>query len=232
MRFQNLGLGLTMGLLGLHATNVAIAATPVTAPVIQTHSVDRIALDNSTHTIRGNGVEFKVPAGFKGGSPSSAQTKAALAETTKLFPSMASSIEAFYSNPTTIRAIAMNADSQQSATSMVLVTCLPIPASVSLADIQETVVKVIPSMLPPEFKLVDTQLLNIGSRQIVRLDIDATIQGVQLKESIGFFKAGDRIFQVTYVYTNENTEQAMSIFNQVISTFKATTKTSTETLTL
>lgn len=226
MRFTDIGLGLTIGCLALNLTNVAIAATPTPAPVSQVPSVDRVAIYDSTNTtIRGNGVEFKLPAGFKGGSPSSAQTQAVLAETAKIFPSMASSLEAFYSNPELIRAIATDTDARQTSSSMVLVTCLPIPASVSLAEIQAAMVKVIPSALPPEFKLVDNQVLQIGSRQIVRLDIDATIQGTKIKESIGFFKAGGKIFQVTYVYGSENADRAMPIFEQMISTFKATTKT-------
>jgi hypothetical protein len=226
VRFGNFGLGLTMGCFALNLTQMAIAATPAPAPVTQAPISDRLAIYDTTYTtIRGNGVEFKLPTGFKGGSPSSTQTQAVLNETAKLFPSMASSLEIFYSNPEVIRAIATDTDARQTSASMVLVTCLPIPASVSLAEIQEAMVKVIPSALPPEFKLVDNQVIQIGSRQIVRLDIDATIQGIKIKESIGFFKAGGKIFQVTYVYGNENADRAMPIFEQMISTFKATTKT-------
>ena len=169
------------------------------------------------------GVEFKLPAGFKGGSPSSAQTRATIAQTTKMFPSMASLMQVFESDPSIVRAIATSTDSQ--VPSMVLVTRLPIPASVSLAEIQEMMAKVMPSMLPPEFTLVDNQILNVGSRQIVRLSIDVNVQGIKLKESIGLFKRGNQIFQVTYVYDNESSPQAMPVFEQIINTFKATSKT-------
>lgn len=226
MRFKDFGLGLTMGCLVLDLTQMALASTPAPTPITQAPTRDRVAIYNSTQTtIRGNGVEFTLPAGFKGGSPSTAQTQAALSETAKLFPSMAASLDVFYSNPEVIRAIATDTNSRQTSASMVLVTCLPIPAGVSLTEIQAAMVKVIPSALPPEFKLVDTQILQVGSRQIVRLDIDATIQGVKIKESIGFFKAGGKIFQVTYVYGSENADRAMPIFEQMIITFKATTKT-------
>ena len=73
--------------------------------------------------------------------------------------------------------------------------------------------------------LVDNQILNVGSRQIVRLSLDVNIQGIQLKESIGLFKTGNQIFQVTYVYDNESSPQAMPVFEQIINTFKATSKT-------
>lgn len=225
MRFLYLYSGIVnIALLGLSTLNLsAIAATPPTA-VTQATTIDRIAIyDSSLTTIRGNGVEFKLPAGFKGGSPSSAQTRATIAQTTKMFPSMASLMQVFESDPSIVRAIATSTDSQ--VPSMVLVTRLPIPASVSLAEIQEMMAKVMPSMLPPEFTLVDNQILNVGSRQIVRLSIDVNVQGIKLKESIGLFKRGNQIFQVTYVYDNESSPQAMPVFEQIINTFKATSKT-------
>ena len=223
MRFLYSGI-VNIALLGLSTLNLsAIAATPPTA-VTQATTIDRIAIyDSSLTTIRGNGVEFKLPAGFKGGSPSSAQTRATIAQTTKMFPSMASLMQVFESDPSIVRAIATSTDSQ--VPSMVLVTRLPIPASVSLAEIQEMMAKVMPSMLPPEFTLVDNQILNVGSRQIVRLSIDVNVQGIKLKESIWLFKRGNQIFQVTYVYDNESSPQAMPVFEQIINTFKATSKT-------
>lgn len=222
MRFLYSGI-VNIALLGLSTLNLsAIAATP--AAVTSAPTIDRVALYDSSRTIKGNGVEFKLPAGFKGGSPSSAQTRATIAQTAKMFPSMASIMQVFESDPSIVRAIATSTDSQQ-VPSMVLVTRLPIPASVSLAEIQEMMAKVIPSMLPPEFNLVDNQILNVGSRQIVRLSLDVNIQGIQLKESIGLFKTGNQIFQVTYVYDNESSPQAMPVFEQIINTFKATSKT-------
>ena len=222
MRFLYSGI-VNIALLGLSTLNLsAIAATP--AAVTSALTIDRVALYDSSRTIKGNGVEFKLPAGFRGGSPSSAQTRATIAQTAKMFPSMASIMQVFESDPSIVRAIATSTDSQQ-VPSMVLVTRLPIPASVSLAEIQEMMAKVIPSMLPPEFNLVDNQILNVGSRQIVRLSLDVNIQGIQLKESIGLFKTGNQIFQVTYVYDNESSPQAMPVFEQIINTFKATSKT-------
>ena len=221
MRFLYSGI-VNIALLGLSTVNLsAIAATPPAASV-RVPTIDRIALYDSS-TIKGNGVEFKLPAGFTGGSPSNAQTRATIAQTAKMFPSMASIMQVLESDPSIVRAIATSTDSQ--VPSMVLVTRLPIPASVSLAEIQEMMAKFMPSMLPPEFTLVDNQILNVGSRQIVRLSIDVNIQGIQLKESIGLFKTGNQIFQVTYVYDNESSPQAMPVFEQIINTFKATSKT-------
>lgn len=222
MRFLYSGIGFNIALLGLSANLSAIAATPPAASV-RVPTIDRIALYDSSRTIRGNGVEFKLPARFKGGSPSNAQTRAAIAQTAKMFPSMASIMQVFENDPAIVRAIATSTDSQ--VPSMVLVTRLPIPASVSLAEIQEMMAKFMPSMLPPEFTLVENQILNVGSRQIVRLSIDVNVQGIQLKESIGLFKTGNQIFQVTYVYDNESSQQAMPVFEQIINTFKATSKT-------
>jgi len=224
VRFLYSGIGFNIALLGLSTVNLsAIAATPPAASV-RVPTIDRMAIYDSTRTIRGNGVEFKLPAGFKGGSPSNAQTRATIAQTAKMFPSMASLMQVFESDPSIIRAIATSTDSQQ-VPSMVLVTQLPLPASVSLAEIQEMMAKFMPSMLPPEFTLVENQILNVGSRQIVRLSLDVNVQGIQLKQSIGLFKTGNQIFQVTYVYDNESSQQAMPVFEQIINTFKATSKT-------
>ena len=196
--------------------------------VTQTPTIARIAIysDNLT-IIRGNGVEFALPAGFKGGSPSSAETRATIAKTARMFPSMASLMQALDSDPAVIRAIATSTDPQKSP-GMVIVTRLPIPASVSLEDLQAMMSKAIPSMLPPEFKLVETKIQNVGSRQIVKMGIDVDIQGSKLQESIGLFREGNEIFQVTYIYATENSPRAISVFTQIINTFKATDNTSTQ----
>ena len=65
MRFLYSGI-VNIALLGLSTLNLsAIAATP--AAVTSALTIDRVALYDSSRTIKGNGVEFKLPAGFKGG---------------------------------------------------------------------------------------------------------------------------------------------------------------------
>jgi hypothetical protein len=225
VRFLYSGICFNLALLLTTPNLAATAATPVT-PVTQLPSIDRISIDDSNQTvIKGNGVEFTLPAGFTGGSPSSAATKAMVAATAKTLPSMAEFVKVFDSNPELIRAIATSTAPQQNP-GVILVTRLPMPANTSLQDLQSAMSRVMPSMLPPEFKLVDNQIRNIGSRQIVQLEIDVNVRGVKLKESIGFIKEGDAIYQVTYVYASENSQQAISVFAQIINTFKATSQPS------
>jgi hypothetical protein len=234
MRFIHSGIGFTIALCGLNATNLTASAAPSpVVPLVQAPSSSFTLLqaqkDTSEQTvIEGNGVGFTVPAGFKGGLPSSADTKAITTEAAKMFPSMASMMQAFDNDPGFFRAIAINT-AKQGNPDLVLVTRLPIPANVPLSYIQEMMAKLMPSMLPPQFKLVNTKTVNIGSRQIVQLTVDANIQGSKIKESIGLFKEGDEVFQVTYVYAKENSQQAVPIFEQIINTFQATPKASMTT---
>jgi hypothetical protein len=239
VRFLYSGISFNCVLLGLTATTLTAVAAPVSpAPSIQaqTHSLQidrqptaRLALYESDRTvIKGNGVQFTMPAGFQGGSPSSSETRAMVAETAKMLPSMASFVKVLDSDPAMLRAIAMSTNPQQTP-GMVLVTRLPIPANVSLESIQEMMAKLMPSMLPPEFKLTNNQIVNVGSRQIVQMGIDVRIRGFKLQESIGLFKEGDDIYQVTYVYATENSQQAVPVFKQAIDTFKATPTTTART---
>jgi hypothetical protein len=222
VRFLYTGIGFNIALLGLNLGNLAaVATTPTVAPA----SESRIAQISSTKSdrtiIRGNGVEFALPAGFEGGSPTSDFTKAMVAATAKKMPSMVSFVQVLDSDPTILRAIAMNANTSQDP-SVVLVSRLPIPANVSLADLRDAMSTAMPTILPPEFKLVANKIANVGSRQIVQMEIDVNFQGAHIKESIGLFKEGNEIFQVTYVYASKNTQLAIPIFEQIISTFKAT----------
>ncbi|WP_310427341.1 DcrB-related protein [Chamaesiphon sp. VAR_48_metabat_135_sub] len=230
MRFIHSGISFTIALCGLSANNLtAIAAPSPAALQIQAPSSSLVMLQESKNptsektVIEGNGVGFTVPAGFKGGLPSSADTKAITSEAAKMFPSMASMMQAFDNDPGFFRAIAINT-AKEGNPDLVLVTRLPIPANVPLSYIQEMMTKLMPSMLPPQFKLVSTKTVTIGSRQIVQLTVDANIQGSKIKESIGLFKQGDEVFQVTYVYAQENSQQAIPIFEQIINTFQATPK--------
>lgn len=217
MRFLYSGIGCNLIVLGLSVTSLSAVAAPVPPQAANT----RVALEVSDRVlIRGNGVEFTVPAGFQGGSPSSAETKAMIAETAKIMPSMKSFVSLLDSNPDMLRAIATSRNPRQNP-GLVLVTRLPIPADVSLESLGQMMAKLMPSMLPPQFKLVDTKIETVGSRQIVKMSIDAKIRGIEIKESIGLFREGDDIYQVTYVYSTEQARQANPIFEQIVDSFKA-----------
>lgn len=222
MRFLYSGIGFNLVLLGLTATTLTTVAAPVPASSFTHAPTARLAQHESDFTvIKGNGVEFTLPAGFTGGSPSNRDTKAMVRATARAIPSMASFVQVLDNDPAMLRAIAMSTNPQQSP-SMVLVTRLSIPAHVSLADIQAMMAKFMPSVLPPEFKLVKNNIVNLGSRQIVQMGIDVNVRDVKLQESIGLFKEGNDIYQVTYVYATENARQASSVFKQTIDTFKVT----------
>jgi hypothetical protein len=223
VRFLYSGVCFNLALLGLTATTLTAVAAPVPQTTAFKGSQTILAIQSETErtVIKGNGVEFHLPAGFTGGSPSSRETRAMVAETAKEIPSMAGFVQVLDNDPSMLRAIAMSTNPQQNP-SMVLVTRLPIPAQISLAELQQMMAKFMPSMLPPEFKLVNNQIVNVGSRQIVQLGIDVNVRGLKLQESIGLFKEGDDIYQVTYVYTMENTRQATAVFKQIFNTFKAT----------
>jgi hypothetical protein len=229
VRFLRFGLGLNIALLSLTVTNLSAVAT--TPPTVKTDRVDQI---ESTHiagknqtVIQGNGVRFSLPSGFQGGSPTSAQTKTLIAETVSKFPSMASFAKILDSDPTIIRAIATNPEAANP--SIVLISRLPVPATTTLKDLQSTMAATMPAMLPPEFKLVDNRVTTVGSRQIVKMTVDINMNGLKIRESIGLFKEGKDTFQVTYVYSNDNSAQAMLVFAQIMNTFKAIPATTSPT---
>jgi hypothetical protein len=245
MRYILSAIGLNIVLCGLISPNFSAVAAPIasTASVgggkvsmlepTAARQKDRLPISDLTAsqkstqgtTIQGNGVEFTAPAGFKGGSPTSAQTQAIVGETARLFPSLASLVQGLQSNPNFFRAIAMNTDTSEATPSIVLITRLPVAGSISLKTLQETMSQSMPAILPPEFKLVDSRVVTIGDRQIVRLSIDGNIQGAKFKESIGLLKAGDEIYQITYVFSPDNAKQSRSIFEQMVRTFKTTPQT-------
>jgi hypothetical protein len=216
VRFLYTGIGFYIAFQGL---TTAVAAPPSLPPTPQKPS--SLALLQGKTVIQGNGVEFTVPSGFEGGVPSDAQTKAITTEATKMFPSMAAFGNLLESDPNILRAIAINT-ARGDNPEIVLISRLPVPATVSLNEIEQMMSKMLPSMLPPEFKLVNSKITNLGSRSIVLLTVDANVRGSKFRESIGLFREGDEIFQVTYVYASANSRQAMPIFRQMIGSFKAT----------
>jgi hypothetical protein len=220
VRFLYSGIGFNIALCGLAVTNLAAMAAPSPVPAVTLSSASLAVLqDNSQTTIEGTGVEFTVPNGFQGGPPSSSDTKAITTEAAKMFPSMASFVKMLDSDPTFLRAIAIN--SAKKDPEIVLITRLPVPGNVPIEELHDMMAKILPSMLPPEFKLVDHKVDNVGARQIVRLTVDVNVQGAKFKESIGLFREGNEVFQVTYVYANENIQQALPIFDGIITSFKA-----------
>ena len=220
MRFLYSGIGFNIALCGLAITNLAASAAPATVKIgSQSPSAIAVSQGSTNTIIKGTGVEFAVPSGFQGGPPSSTDTKTITDSAAKMFPSMASFVKLLDTDPTFLRAIAIN--TAQKDPEIVLITRLPVPAEVPLNELHDMMAKILPSMLPPEFKLVDSKIDNIGTRQIVRLTVDANIQGSKFKESIGLFREGNEVFQVTYVYANENLQQAMPIFEGIVTSFKA-----------
>jgi hypothetical protein len=214
------GIGFNIALCGLAVTTLAASAEPATVPANVRPHVSLAISQSSTNTIiKGTGVEFAVPNGFQGGPPSSKDTKAITESAAKMFPSMASFVKLIDTDPTFLRAIAIN--TAQKDPEIVLISRLPVPANISLNDIHDMMAKMLPSMLPPEFKLVEHKIDRVGARQIVKLTVDANIQGSKLKESIGMFREGNEVFQVTYVYANENLQQALPIFDGIVASFKA-----------
>jgi hypothetical protein len=224
VRFLSSAIGFNLALLGLSATNLTAIASPATLPVDRVPQ--QLALTQNTGSnreltvIKGNGIEFSVPAGFKGGQPSSAETQAIISAATKLSPSMASFAKLVDSDPAFIRAMAFNTTVPERP-EVVLITRLPIPATISMSELEEMMAKVLPSMLPESFKLVEHKLDKVGAREIVKLTVNASVQGATFKESIGLFREGNEIFQVTYVYDSASQRQAQPTFEQIISTFKA-----------
>ena len=221
MRILYSGIGFNIALCGLAVTTLAASAAPATVPVNARSSPASLAMNQSSNStiIKGTGVEFSVPKGFQGGPPSSTDTKAITESAAKMFPSMASFVKLLDTDPTFLRAIAIN--TAQKDPEIVLITRLPVPANVALDDLHDMMAKILPSMLPPEFKLVEHKIDKIGARQLVRLTVDANIQGSKFKESIGLFREGNEVFQVTYVYANENIRQALPIFDGIVTSFKA-----------
>jgi hypothetical protein len=222
VRFLYSSLGFNTILCGLSLSGLAaIAAPSPLPPTIQAPaSLTLRQGDGSNQTIiQGTGVEFAVPSGFQGGPPSGFDTKTITTEAAKMFPSMASFIKLLDTDPTFLRAVAVNTTKKDPE--IVLITRLPVPASVPLTEIHDTMAKMLPAVLPPEFKLVEHKLDRLGTRQIVRLTVAAQVQGSKFKESIGLFREGNEVYQVTYVYADENVRQALPVFEQIVTTFKA-----------
>jgi hypothetical protein len=222
MRFLISGLGLNIALCGLLSPNLAVAA-PTPPVAILPASSQQLALTPTSQqgtVIQGNGVEFSLPTGFEGGAPTSTQTKTIVQETVKMFPSMASFVEMLDRDPSMFRAIAMNT-SATSNPSIVLVTRLPVPANISLADLQDAMSKMMPAMLPSGFKLTDSRMVTIGDRQVVKLGIAGKMQGVKFRESIALLKEGNDVFQITYVFDEKKASLARPVFDRMVSTFKA-----------
>lgn len=222
MRFISAVMGFNIALLGLNASNMTAIAT--IAPSTSVAKIDRLAIAKSKQTIiKGNGVEFTVPAGFKGGSPSSSFVKEMIAATAKVMPSMLPFVQTLDSDPSILSAIAIDTSSSQDP-SLILVNRLPVPANISLAELRDAMSKMMPSVLPPEFKLVDNRITKIKSRQIVQMKVEIDFQGGRIEELVGLFKEGDDVFQLTYVHGDRNSRQANLVLQQAIDTFKATPK--------
>jgi hypothetical protein len=220
VRFFSVGIGLNIALCGLTVTNLAAVAEqpPVYTAQAPSYSLTIPGMSGGK-VIRGTGVEFTVPSSFSGGVPASADTKAMTTAAKKLYPSMSSVVNALEADPTFLRAMAISTAKQDPQ--LVLINQLPVSGTVGLEEVHEMMSKMLPSVLPTGFKLVEHKIDTVGSRQIVRLTVDVELQGTKFTESIGMFKEGNEIFQVTYVHSGENMRQARPVFDRIITSFKA-----------
>lgn len=227
MRLPKFAILFNIALFGLATSNLTANATPQSfANVDQTSNHNLTLLQRESDTIiKGNGVEFVVPAGFKGGSPSDAQVRQITREAVKIAPSMAPFVKILDSDPSILRALAISTGSNPE---VIIISRLPLPGKVSIVEIEAMMAKAFPSLLPPEFKLTEHKVDTVGSRQIARLLVTADIQGVKAQELVGLFVEGNEVFQVTYAYAAADSKQANRNFNQVVNSFKATADNASE----
>ncbi len=221
MNFSKFVIFFNITLSGLATGNLAVNATPQPVTNIG-QSFDRhltLLQRESNTVIKGNGVQFSVPAGFRGGSPSDEDVKQITTEAVKIAPSMASFVKILDSNPSILRALAISTGDKPE---VIMISRLPLLGKSSIVEIEAIMAKFFPSMLPPGFKLTEHKVDTVGSRQVARLLVDADVQGLKLQELVGLFIEGDEIFQVTYAYLPEDTKQANTIFKQVVNSFKVT----------
>jgi hypothetical protein len=225
MRFFSALMGFNIVLFSLNVGNLTAVATSVpVAPNTQMTGIDRLAIHKSKQAvIKGNGMEFILPAGFKGGAASSDLVKTMIDAVASEIPSMLPFMAALEKDPSIFRAFAIDINSKRDP-SLFLVNSLPVPANMSLEELRSGMSEGMSSALPPEIKLVNSKIVKVGSRQIVQMRVDANIKGTRIQELVGLFREGNEVFQVTYVYANKSPQQANLIFQQAIGTFKATSE--------
>jgi hypothetical protein len=225
MRFFSALTGFSIALVSLNVGNLTAVATSVPVePNTQMSGIDRLAIHKSKQTvIKGTGMEFILPSGFKGGAASGDLVKTMVDAVASEMPSMLPFMAALEKDPSIFRAFAIDTNSKQNP-SLFLVNSLPVPANMSLGELSAGMSQAMSSVLPPEFKLVDNKIVKVGSRQIVQMKVDINIKDTQIQELVGLFREGNEVFQVTYVYTNKSPRQANLIFQQAIETFKATSE--------
>jgi hypothetical protein len=232
VRFLFSGICFNLALLGLTGTNLAAIAVP-----LQLTSIDRIpnygaiALQvegsnnqpiSNSKVVSGIGVEFIIPSRFTSGSPADKDLKATATNIAKKSPIMASVMSFFEDSEA--KAVAIDA-SRQGNLEIVLVANPPVPIERSLEAIKENF---LPGKYPSdEFQPVDTKISTIGTRKVLQVTGNLKIKGSTAKVSMGFFREGDKLFHVTYVYGSQSARQSAPIFAQIISTFKVTAKVPT-----
>jgi hypothetical protein len=225
MRFFSAVMGFNIVLFSLSVGNLAGVATSVpVVPNTQMTGINRLAIHKSKQTvIKGTGMEFILPTGFKGGAASGDLVKTMIDAVASEIPSMLPFMAALEKDPSIFRAFAIDMDSRQNP-SLFLVNSLPVPANMSLEELRSGMSESMSSVLPPEFKLVDNKIVKVGSRQIVQMKVDINIKGTKIQELVGLFREGNEVFQVTYVYANKSPRQANLVFQQAINTFKVTSE--------
>ena len=228
MRVLFAGIGFNLLLLGLSA-NLAATAVPLKPnPIAQQPSGTPVTPANNSQTVAGIGIEFVLPSRFKAGSPANKQLQTIVSNSAKKSPIAGSFMSIFGDDADYGGAKAIAIDTSKPANlEIVVVNSTSIPADLSLETMQENFKR--SKDLGSEFTPGDTKITSVGANRWLQVQGNLNIKGSQAKVLMGFLKAGDKTFQITYVYESQNDRQAAPIFEQIGSTFKVTAKLPTTT---
>lgn len=223
MRVLFAGIGFNLVLLGLSLNLAATAAPQQLTPIAQQPSGAPVTPASSSQTVAGIGVEFLLPTRFKAGSPANKQLQTLVSDRAKKSPIAGSFMSIFGDDADYGGAKAIAIDTSQPGNlEIVLVNSISIPADLSLETMQENFKR--NKDMGSEFTPGDTKITSVGANRWLQVQGNLNIKGSQAKVLMGFLKAGDKTFQITYVYDSQNARQAAPVFEQIGSTFKITTK--------
>jgi hypothetical protein len=218
--FANISFNLIM--LGLSTNLAAMAAPRQPSPIAQQPTGATVTPANDRQTVAGIGVEFILPNRFKAGSPANKQLQTLVSDSAKKSPITASFMTIYNDDVNYADAKAIAIDTAGSNLEIVLITSFSDPADLSLEAMQENFKR--SKDMGNEFTPVDTKIISVGANRLLRIEGNLNIKGSQAKVLMGFIKAGDKTFQITYVYNSQNTPQATPVFEQIGSTFKVTAR--------
>lgn len=228
MRILFAGIGFNLVLLGLSVNLAATAAPLQPYPIAQQPTGTTLIPANNSQTVAGIGIEFVLPTRFKAGSPADKQLQTLVSNSAKSSPITESFMPIFGDDADYGGAKAIAIDTSKPGNlEIVLINSTSIPADLSLEAMQENFKR--STDMGGEFTPVDAKITSVGANRWLQVQGNLNIKGSQAKVLMGFLKAGDNTFQITYVYDSQNVGQAMPVFAQIGSTFKVTTKLPTTT---